>query len=98
MLAPRLVRGVLRPSHELVRGMYVICPGCGCGGHLKHLTSWFEKQDTCPSGCGHRCDVQSFGGVRAHAHATALPAITDLPMFCLPVGSSPGKVGAGRRS
>lgn len=43
-----------------VRGLYVVCPGCGHGGHLAHLRSWFSKEQTCPSGCGHRCDFRSF--------------------------------------
>mmetsp|Transcript_8820 Transcript_8820/g.15843 ORF Transcript_8820/g.15843 Transcript_8820/m.15843 type:complete len:103 (-) Transcript_8820:50-358(-) len=50
--------------HQPVRGMYVVCPGCGHGGHLKHLQQWFSKgQDVCPSGCGHRCDWKSFLGM-----------------------------------
>jgi len=44
-----------------VKGMYTVCPGCGHGGHLGHMTSWFAKQDTCPSGCGHICNFSTFG-------------------------------------
>ena len=50
--------------HLPVRGMYVVCPGCGHGGHLKHLQQWFSKgQNVCASGCGHRCDFRSFLGM-----------------------------------
>jgi len=44
-----------------VRGLYAACPGCGHGGHLRHLQLWFSSQPTCPSGCGHACDLSSFG-------------------------------------
>jgi len=38
-----------------VSGAYVWCQGCGHGGHLEHMQSWFSKYDVCPSGCGHKC-------------------------------------------
>jgi hypothetical protein len=41
--------------HQPVRGLYVVCPGCGHGGHLGHLAKWFGQHTTCPSGCGHAC-------------------------------------------
>jgi hypothetical protein len=41
-----------------VRGLHAWCQGCGHGGHLHHLRSWFEKHVECPAGCGHRCLVR----------------------------------------
>eukprot|EP01132_Coremiostelium_polycephalum_P001973 gene1973-2427_t len=38
-----------------VKGSFVWCQGCGHGGHLQHLKSWFDKNDHCPSGCSHIC-------------------------------------------
>ena len=56
--------------HEVVKGIYVSCPGCGHGGHLNHALEWFggakgqPPQEVCPTGCGHRCNllqrIQSF--------------------------------------
>jgi len=46
---------------EPVRGLFAVCPGCGHGGHLNHLKTWFRDQSTCPSGCGHICDINTFG-------------------------------------
>jgi hypothetical protein len=40
-----------------VRGVYVWCPGCGHGGHVKHLQEWFETNKECPTGCGHKCHL-----------------------------------------
>jgi len=44
-----------------VLGLYVACPGCGHGGHLRHLKLWFEGKgrSMCPSGCGHQCDFKA---------------------------------------
>mmetsp|Transcript_11851 Transcript_11851/g.39005 ORF Transcript_11851/g.39005 Transcript_11851/m.39005 type:complete len:320 (+) Transcript_11851:152-1111(+) len=41
-----------------VRGLHAWCQGCGHGGHVHHLRSWFEKNVECPAGCGHRCLVR----------------------------------------
>lgn len=40
-----------------VRGVYVWCPGCGHGGHVKHLQEWFALNQECPTGCGHKCHM-----------------------------------------
>ena len=40
-----------------VRGVYVWCPGCGHGGHVKHLQEWFATNKECPTGCGHKCHL-----------------------------------------
>lgn len=40
-----------------VRGVYVWCPGCGHGGHVKHLQEWFKTNKECPTGCGHKCHL-----------------------------------------
>ena len=37
-----------------VLGLFVWCPGCGHGGHLKHMTDLLDKNETCTR-CGHRC-------------------------------------------
>ncbi|EGC35117.1 hypothetical protein DICPUDRAFT_55360 [Dictyostelium purpureum] len=40
-----------------VKGVFVWCQGCGHGGHLDHMKSWFidNKQKSCPTGCTHIC-------------------------------------------
>ncbi|KAK5578609.1 hypothetical protein RB653_008281 [Dictyostelium firmibasis] len=40
-----------------VKGMWVWCQGCGHGGHLEHMKSWFvdKNQKSCPTGCAHIC-------------------------------------------
>jgi len=43
--------------HESVKGMFVWCPGCGHGGHLDHALEWFGKNEVCPTGCGHKCNL-----------------------------------------
>ena len=45
--------------HEVVKGMYVWCPGCGHGGCLAHALEWFgdNAQEFCPTGCGHKCNM-----------------------------------------
>ncbi len=40
-----------------VKGMFVWCPGCGHGGHLDHALEWFMKNEVCPTGCGHKCNL-----------------------------------------
>jgi hypothetical protein len=42
-----------------VRGAYMWCQGCGHGGHLPHMSAWFERYADCPTGCGHRCNVKT---------------------------------------
>jgi hypothetical protein len=41
--------------HRTVRGLFVWCQGCGHGGHLHHMQSWFISHPNCPAGCGHNC-------------------------------------------
>ncbi|CAG0879574.1 unnamed protein product [Darwinula stevensoni] len=41
--------------HQVVRGLYVWCQGCGHGGHMTHLKDWFSQNTTCPTGCQHLC-------------------------------------------
>jgi len=43
--------------HEPVKGIFVWCPGCGHGGHLDHALEWFRTNETCPTGCGHKCNL-----------------------------------------
>ena len=43
--------------HEPVKGMFVWCPGCGHGGHMDHALEWFGKNEVCPTGCGHKCNL-----------------------------------------
>ncbi|KAM9996205.1 hypothetical protein ACTFIY_002403 [Dictyostelium cf. discoideum] len=40
-----------------VKGMWVWCQGCGHGGHLEHMKTWFidKNQKSCPTGCTHIC-------------------------------------------
>ncbi|KAK6625139.1 hypothetical protein RUM43_005430 [Polyplax serrata] len=42
--------------HQIVRGLYAWCQGCGHGGHLFHFIKWFKTNKECPSGCGHHCE------------------------------------------
>ena len=53
-----------------VKGLYVWCQGCGHGGHMEHMRSWFKGNVDCPAGCGHRCLVaqtRTFDLKRCHA-------------------------------
>jgi hypothetical protein len=52
---PSIVRCCL--CNMPVRGVYVQCQGCGHGGHLEHLRSWFDRNFTCPTGCSHLCHL-----------------------------------------
>jgi len=45
--------------HEVVRGLFAWCQGCGHGGHLAHLEEWFQQHNLCPLGCGHTCNYKS---------------------------------------
>uniref|UniRef100_A0A915KTS0 GATOR2 complex protein WDR24 n=1 Tax=Romanomermis culicivorax TaxID=13658 RepID=A0A915KTS0_ROMCU len=61
-------------NSQVVRGLFVTCHGCGHGGHLSHLKSWFVQSEFCPSGCGHRCE---FGEGARHLKIT----IGDLAFY-----------------
>ena len=69
--------------HEVVKGMYVWCPGCGHGGHLQHALEWFggtenqSPQELCPVGCGHRCNLLQ--------RLKAFPEDAQAAMMCVPV-------------
>ena len=39
-----------------VKGLWIACPLCNHGGHVKHVNEWFGEHDVCPvPGCGHAC-------------------------------------------
>uniref|UniRef100_A0A915J298 WD repeat-containing protein 59 n=1 Tax=Romanomermis culicivorax TaxID=13658 RepID=A0A915J298_ROMCU len=38
-----------------VKGLASICALCLHGGHTKHMLSWFQEHNKCPSGCGCTC-------------------------------------------
>ena len=40
---------------QTVSGIFVWCQGCGHGGHLEHMKSWFGNNKQCPAGCLHNC-------------------------------------------
>ncbi|CAH0557006.1 unnamed protein product [Brassicogethes aeneus] len=42
-----------------VRGSANCCIICGHGGHTNHLQEWFQTRDTCPTGCGCRCLMET---------------------------------------
>ncbi|KAL7293772.1 hypothetical protein TKK_0012834 [Trichogramma kaykai] len=42
--------------HQVVKGIYTWCQGCSHGGHIHHMSEWFETNKTCPTGCGHLCE------------------------------------------
>lgn len=48
--------------HQIVKGIYVWCQGCGHGGHIQHMYEWFEKkkQAVCPAACAHLCTARDF--------------------------------------
>ena len=43
-----------------VRGLFTTCLTCGHGGHVEHLLPWFEKETTCPTGCGCTCVLTTY--------------------------------------
>ena len=43
-----------------VRGLFALCFKCGHGGHVEHLLPWFEKETTCPTGCGCSCIITTY--------------------------------------
>ena len=71
--------------HQVVKGMYVWCPGCGHGGHLQHALEWFggteeqPPQELCPTGCGHRCNLLQ--RLRAFPEDAQTASMT-----CIPIG------------
>lgn len=40
----------------IVKGLYSWCQGCGHGGHILHMSTWFKNNLVCPTGCGHFCN------------------------------------------
>lgn len=44
---------------QAATGVFVWCQGCGHGGHLSHMSEWFETASECPTGCGHICTMQA---------------------------------------
>ncbi|CAB3373844.1 Hypothetical predicted protein [Cloeon dipterum] len=49
--------------HISVRGPASFCFMCGHGGHIKHMNSWFAKEEQCPTGCGCKCMIEMAGYV-----------------------------------
>lgn len=43
--------------HQIVRGVFAWCQGCGHGGHLSHMASWLTSHFHCAAGCGHVCQI-----------------------------------------
>ena len=67
-VAPARCGGCTRPISTCslcllpVKGLYLWCQGCGHGGHLGHMTSWFADISTlCPTGCMHVCHLEVGG-------------------------------------
>ena len=44
---------------RVVEGLYLWCPVCCHGGHSGCIKKWFFKNSSCPSGCGHPCQLSS---------------------------------------
>jgi len=44
-----------------VRGLFTFCEKCGHGGHMNHMTDWFSKKSSCPTGCGCFCAMSPSG-------------------------------------
>ena len=42
---------------KLVKGLLMVCPDCGHGGHSKELQNHFKSKlgQKCVTGCGHAC-------------------------------------------
>ena len=47
--------------HLPVKGLQMWCQGCGHGGHLSCMRSWFAGCDSCPAGCLHKCRPEVTG-------------------------------------
>jgi hypothetical protein len=47
--------GLCHLCQQPVKGLLHWCPVCGHGGHPDCVKKWFERFETCPSGCGHKC-------------------------------------------
>eukprot|EP00795_Rhopilema_esculentum_P001709 gene1709-16188_t len=43
------------PSPHRGLGLLSFCVACGHGGHTLHLMGWFQKMDSCATGCGCFC-------------------------------------------
>jgi hypothetical protein len=52
-----------------VRGLFTVCDICNHGGHVEHMTSWFEKHVECPTGCGCNCTFSPLMPVPAEVSA-----------------------------
>lgn len=46
--------------HGVVAGLMAWCQGCYHGGHLVHMSRWFSKNEYCPTGCGHLCELSQW--------------------------------------
>ena len=59
---PNCARIVLRCSicHSSVKGLSWYCTSCLHGGHLGHMSKWFEDNEVCPTGCGCRCKENAY--------------------------------------
>lgn len=85
--------------HEPVSGIFVMCPGCGHGGHLEHALEWFTSLDNkfhelCPTGCGHKCNLitlpraSHFPRTESLNHFQSFDLHDKKPLLCKPVSSN----------
>lgn len=59
---PKCERIILKCSicHLSVKGLSWFCTSCLHGGHLSHMSKWFEDNDVCPTGCGCKCKENAY--------------------------------------
>jgi hypothetical protein len=62
-----------------VRGLFTVCDACGHGGHVNHITTWFEKHSECPAGCGCNCIFTAATQQQQSAPPRASDALTQGP-------------------
>jgi hypothetical protein len=61
------------------------CPVCGHGGHQACVQKWFARNETCPTGCGHSCRLET--PVRTHRDGEIVPVSTE---FCGVINTNAG--------
>lgn len=61
-----------------VRGLFTVCANCGHGGHMSHMTPWFEKHSVCPTGCGCECVMTVHSGNQSSKPILVKPETREL--------------------
>jgi len=53
-----------------VKGLFTVCIYCGHGGHMQHISDWFENHSVCPTACGCSC---KFKTISVDSYENGLP-------------------------